>query len=83
MPLSAFEQYGLSFADPGGSQEGAIPPFEPAAPGELQMLDRLGYAMQLFLSSFDGLSDTFIRQPHAIGLTVTGGFSWQQLDKNT
>jgi hypothetical protein len=61
MPLSVFEQHGLSYADPGGSQDNTIAPFEPATPGELELLERLGYAMQQFLLSSDGLSDTFIR----------------------
>lgn len=39
--------------------------------------------MQQFLPASDGLSDTFIRQLRAIGLTVTGGFGWQDLDKDT
>lgn len=83
MPLSAFEQHGLSYADPGGSQDNTIAPFESAAPAELQILEHIGYAMQQFLPASDGLSDTFIRQLRAIGLTVTGGFGWQDLDKDT
>ena len=81
MPLSAFEQHGLSYADPGGSQLDTIPPFEPGAPAELQPLEHLGFAMRQFLSTSDGVSDTFIRQLRAIGLTVTGGFDWRNLDK--
>lgn len=83
MPLSAFEQYGLSYVDPGGSQEGTIPPFEPAAPAELQLLERLGFAMQQFVSTSDGLSDTLIRQLRTIGLTVASGFGWLNLDQDT
>lgn len=83
MPLSAFEQYGLSYIDPGGSQQDTLPPFEPEAPAELQPLEYLGFAMRQFLSASDGVSDTFIRQLRAIGLTVTGGFDWRNLDKGS
>ena len=83
MPLSAFEEHGLAYADPGGSQEDLLPAFEPAAPEELRLLEHLGFVMQLFLSDSDGMSDTFIRQLRRIGLTVAGGFAWRNLDEDT
>lgn len=83
MPLSAFEQHGLSYVDPGGSQEGIVAAFEPTAPEELRMLEHLGFAMRLFLSTSDGISDTFIRQLRCVGLSVADGFDWHDLDEAT
>lgn len=83
LPLSVFQDAGLSANYEGLAQSEGIAAFEPAAPEELRMLERLGFAMTQYLSTSVDFADPFVVQLRQIGLTVRGGLAWQSLSDAT
>lgn len=79
LPLSVFQRQGLRYDIPKSDPSSLA--FSPAGPEELQPYERIGFSMRRFLSKSDDQGDPMVVSFHAIGLSVTRGFEWQQLDE--
>lgn len=81
LPLSVFQRQGLKYEIP--ETDPSALAFSSAGPEALQAFERLGFAMQCFLSASDDQTDPMVASFHGIGLSVAGGFQWQWLDAAT
>jgi len=82
LPLSVFQQHGLRYETP-KSYDYKHLEFVPSAPEPLQVFDKIGFGMRLFLSPSDDFSDPDVAAGHPIGLSVARGFAWKSLDEPT
>lgn len=81
LPLSVFQRQGLKYEIP--KDDPSFFAFTPAAPEPLQQFERIGFAMNRFLSSSEDQADPLVAAFHGIGLSVARGFEWQSLDEAT
>ncbi|MHA6739086.1 DUF1254 domain-containing protein [Rhodococcus erythropolis] len=81
IPLSAYLRDGLGYRPPAESRMVAV--LEDHAPEDLRFFDHLGQAMRWYLQVSGDRDDSLIATFAAIGLTLTGGFRWDDLDEST
>ena len=82
LPLSVFQTQGLRFEAP-KQYDYARFVFVPAAPEPLRAFEEIGFGMKIFLSPSDDFADPDVGAAHQIGLSVSRGFQWQDLDEPT
>lgn len=80
MPLSAYLRYGLGYKRP--AERATIPAYQSTAPQDIRYFDELGYWMHVQLSVAADSSDALVASFHQIGLSVSRGFAWQELDES-
>ncbi|WP_216850448.1 DUF1254 domain-containing protein [Granulicella sp. L46] len=78
IPLSAYLRYGLGYKSP--AERPTVLAYESSAPEDIRYFDELGYWMQRQLSVASDSDDTEIASFRQIGLSVSKGFQWQNLD---
>lgn len=81
MPLSAFLRFGLAYKRPAVRAD--EPAYQGTAPEEIRYFDELGYWMHVQLPVAMDSDNTLVAEFHQIGLSVSKGFEWQELDDAT
>jgi hypothetical protein len=82
LPLKVFQMNGLAYEIPKQQDQSAFA-YEATAPEPLREFEKIGFAMQQFLSRSDDVCNPMVVSFRGIGLSVAKGFDLASLDEPT